>query len=73
MDAMSCTVPISLLTHIILTSIVSGLIRRLSSSLSICPLLSVPIMLISKPKDSRNSRGLYTAACSIAVLIICLP
>ena len=73
MAAISCTAPISLFTVIMETIMVSSRIAFSKSVREICPFSSTGRTVKEKPCCSKNSKGLYTAGCSMAEVMMCFP
>ncbi len=72
-SAIGSTAPISLLTYIMDTRIVSSLTASLSCSREISPSESTSSQVTENPCSSRNRMGAATAGCSISVVIKCMP
>ena len=65
--------PISLLTIIRETRIVSSLIAAFNVLTSICPSLLTGKTVTSKPKSCISKTVFKTDGCSVALVIMCLP
>ena len=73
MSSTGMTAPISLLTYMTDTMIVSSSTSSTNRSTSTTPSFPVGILTTSNPISSRNVSGLPTEACSTAVVMILLP